>query len=224
MYRFLLIIVVFLCIHLNVLALRVVPFIHSFDPENRNENTFQYYIENKTEGYMAFELSVYRRYQNKNGEDTLKKDTESFRLSPSQIIIPPHTQRSVKVKWIGNKEFKENPNMEQAFRVSMTQFPINLGQKRSRNKGANLEITYEIKTSLYATPKNAKADLKIADRSANTIVLRNDGNKRAEIQYCDLTVDGKKVTSLIRADEVNSVVMPGIARIFHKGTPKTVSK
>ena len=201
---------------LDISALQIVPFIHSFDPDDKNENTFQYYIENKTDGYMAFELSVFRRYQDKNGKDILKKDTKSFRLMPSQIIIPPNSQRSVKVKWIGNKDYKGNPNIEQAFRVSMTQFPINLNKKRTRIKGASLEVVYEIKTSLYASPKNAKPDLRVAEQNSHTIALRNDGSKRAEVQYCDLSINGKKITSLIRSDEINTVVMPGNTRIFHR--------
>ena len=224
MRNLLLVLPFLLCAFLDSAALRVVPFIHSFNPEDKNENTFQYYIENKTDGYMAFELSVYRRYQDKNGKDILKKDTKSFRLLPSQIIIPPHSQRSVKVKWMGNEEYKQNPNMEQAFRVRMTQFPIDLNKKKSRNKGASLEIVYEIGTSLYVTPKNAKADLKIAEQDSSRIVLRNDGNKRAEIQYCDLSVNGKKVTSLIRSDEVNTVVIAGNERIFHKIAAEKSSK
>ena len=54
---------------LNAEALTVVPFVHSFDPEDKNEKTFQYYVENKTDDFLAFEISVFRRKLDKNGKD-----------------------------------------------------------------------------------------------------------------------------------------------------------
>ena len=201
---------------LNAEALTVVPFVHSFDPEDKNEKTFQYYVENKTDDFLAFEISVFRRKLDKNGKDILEKDTESFLLRPSQIIIPPRSYRNVKVKWKGNEEFKKNPNKEQAFRVVMSQFPVNLNKKKEKNQQAAIQVVYEIKASLYATPKTAKPDLKVVSENTKAIVLRNDGNKRAELRRSNLVIHDKKITDLIKPDDVDTVIMANSIRIYEK--------
>lgn len=197
-------------------ALKVVPFVHSFNPQDRNETSFQYYIENGTNDYMAFEISIFKRKLNRNGQDILEKDDESFTIYPRQIIIPPHSHRGVKVQWKGNKEFTANPNLEQAFRVRMEQFPINKDQKKAPRKTANIQVTYEIKASLYATPKDAKEHLIIVKSDSKTIVIKNDGNKRGELITSDLKMDGTKIVDLISQDESHSVVMPHSERVYHR--------
>ena len=200
---------------LNAQALTVVPFVHSFDPEDKNEKTFQYYVENKTSDFLAFEINVFRRKLDKNGNDILKKDTESFLLRPSQIIIPPNAYRNVKVKWRGNEEFRKNPDKEQAFRVVMSQFPINLNQKKEKNQAA-IQIVYEIKASLYATPKRAKPKLKVVSENSKVIVLKNEGNRRVELKKSDLVIRGRKISDLVNPDEVDSVVMVNSIRVYNK--------
>ena len=206
----------------NTEALTVVPFVHSFDPKDNDEKTFQYYIGNKTSDFLAFEISVFRRKLDKKGNDILAKDKKSFMLMPSQIIIPPHSQRSIKVKWRGNEEFRLNPNKEQAFRVVMTQFPVNLNKKKER-KQASIQVVYEIKASLYATPKDAKPDLKLAYENAKIIALRNDGNRRAELKRSNLMIQGKKIADLVSPDEVETVIMPGTVREYTKKSISTKS-
>lgn len=200
---------------MNTDALTVVPFVHSFDPKNKNENTFQYYVENKTSDFLAFEITVFRRKLDKNGNDVLKKDTESFLLMPSQIIIPPNAYRNVKVRWRGNEEFRNNPDKEQAFRVIMSQFPINLNKKKGKNQAA-IQIVYEIKASLYATPNNARPNLKIVSENAKTIVLKNNGNRRAELKKSDLMIRGKKISDVVSPNEVDTVIMADSTRIYSK--------
>ena len=202
---------------LNTEALTVVPFIHSFDPQNNNEKSFQYYVENKTDDFLAFEISVFRRKLDKKGNDMLERDTDSFLVRPSQIIIPPHTYRNVKVKWRGNDEFKKNPNKEQAFRVMMSQFPVNLNKKEEKNQ-TTIQVVYEIKASLYATPKNAKPDLKIVSENTKAIVLKNDGNRRAELKKSNLVIRGKKITELVKPDDVDTVIMAKSSREYRKKT------
>lgn len=216
MYKILSILAVIFLAMLNAEALTVVPFVHSFDPEDKNEKTFQYYVENKTDDFLAFEISIFRRSLDKKGNDILEKDTESFMLRPSQIIIPPRSYRNVKVKWKGNDEFKKNPEKEQAFRVVMSQFPVNLKKKKEKCQQASIQVVYEIKASLYATPKTAKPDLKIVSEDAKIIVLRNDGNRRAELKKSNLVIRDKKITELVKPDDVNTVIMANSTRIYKK--------
>ena len=203
---------------LNGDALTVVPFVHSFDPKDANEKTFQYYIENKTSDFLAFEVTIFRRKLDKQGRDILEKDKKSFMLMPSQIIIPPHACRNVKVKWRGNEEFRKNPHKEQAFRVVMSQFPVNLNKKKKK-KQASIQVVYEIKCSLYATPKNSKPDLKIAYENSKIIAFKNDGTKRAVLKESDLIIQDTKIAEKIDTNDLNTIVMPGDIREYKKKTP-----
>lgn len=223
MCKILSILITIIVVFFNAKALTVVPFVHSFDPKNNNEKTFQYYIGNKTGDFLAFEISVFRRKLDKRGNDILERDKKSFMLTPTQIIIPPHSQRSIKVKWRGNEEFKKNPNMEQAFRVVMSQFPVNLNKKQKKNQ-ASIQVVYEIKASLYATPKDAKPDLKLAYENAKVIALKNDGNKRAEIKDSNLIIRGKNITDFVKRGDLDTVVMPGNIREYTKKSISTKSE
>lgn len=214
MYKILSILSVIFLAPLHAGALTVAPFVHFFDPENENEKTFQYHVGNKTNDFLAFEISVFRRKLDKRGNDILEKDTKSFILKPSQIIIPPHSYRNVKVKWRGNEEFKKNPGKEQAFRVIMSQFPVNL--KKEKSQRASIQVVYEIKASLYATPKTAKPNLKIVSEDAKVIVLRNDGNRRAELKRSDLVIHNKKVTNLVKPSDVDTIILANSTRVYEK--------
>lgn len=213
MYKILIALLVFFSF--KVSSLSVVPFVHSFDPQDRNESTFQYYIENKTDDYLAFELKVFRRSLDKSGNDILTRDKETFDLMPSQIIIPPNKTRNIKVKWKGNDEYIKNPNLEQAFRVVMTQFPVHLKEKVEKSK-TKVEIVYEIKTSLYATPKGARSNVKIVSENSKVIVLKNEGTRRAELSNLDFKIGNKKISELLRAEDVGTVIMPNGVRMYNK--------
>lgn len=221
MYKILSIFTIIIVMFFNTCALTIVPFVHSFDPKDNNKKTFQYCIENKTEDSLAFEITVFRRKLDKKGHDILEKDKDSFKLIPSQIIIPPHKQQSIKVKWKGNDEFYKNPNKEQAFRVVMSQFPVNLNKKKDKRQ-ASIQVVYEIRCSLYATPKDAKPDLKVAYENAKIIALKNDGNRRAELRKSTLVIRNKKVTDLVKPEEIETVIMPGDIREYNKREISTV--
>ncbi|MBQ3565018.1 MAG: hypothetical protein IJA14_02595 [Alphaproteobacteria bacterium] len=225
--------VVFLSL-IDVWSLSVVPFIHDFNPDNIDEWATQYYVENKTDGFLAFMLSTYRRLQNKDGSDNLKLDDKSFIVQPSQIIIPPHSRRIVKVVWVGNPEFKRNPNKEQAFRVCMDQFPIKVklenvktGEKetlvlkmpkeKKENLGGAITVTYAIWTSLYATPKDAVANLVVVHSDSNTITIENKGTRRGEVSSIgDVVCDGKPVKDWLKKEDLDSVILAGTTCTYKK--------
>ena len=236
MFKILSIFIVFL-VTFESFGLSVVPFIHDFNPEEKEEQTTQYYLGNDSDGFMAFMLSIHRRHQDSKGNDKLEKDENSFIVMPSQIIIPPHTKRIVKVKWVGNKEYKDHPQVEQAYRLCIDQFPINMKaekvkkgngkekvvfkmQKEKREKGmAQLKISYRIWTSLYATPKNSAADMLIEKSDATSITIRNKGTRHGELrQIKDLMCDGKPLEQWFDKADLEKVVLAGSTRKFQKAS------
>lgn len=225
-------------------GLDVIPFIHSFDPEAKEEQTTQYYIGNNSDNFMAFMLSIHRRYQNSDGSDKLEKDESSFVVVPSQIIIPPHTKRIVKVKWIGNKEYRENPNVEQAYRLCIDQFPIKMKLEKVKKKGsekeqmilkmpkekrkkemAQIEVSYRIWTSLYATPKASASDMFIERSDAKSITIRNKGTRHGELKEIrEMICDGKPLEEWFDKNDLEKVVLAGSVRKFEKNAKKTAAK
>lgn len=216
-------------------GMSVIPFIHNFDPDEKEEQTTQYYIGNDTDDFMAFMLSIHRRYQKNDGSDRLEKDENSFIVMPSQIIIPPHSKRIVKVKWIGNDEYKNNPKIEQAYRLCIDQFPIKvkLEKKKSnddkeqivmkmpkekRKKGiAQIQVSYKIWTSLYATPKDSSSDMVVERSDAQSITIRNNGTRHGELrQIKDVMCDGKPIKEWFDDAGLEKVVLAGSSRKFPK--------
>ncbi len=206
----------FICCLSETFAMKIVPFVHSFAPV-KGESTIQYFLTNNSSEKMAFEVLIFKRKQNIKGEDVLEKDDESFVVFPSQVIIPGNSSRSIKVKWVGNKEFEKNPQKEQAFRVSFEQFHIDFKNKRQKIKGASLEIKLRMLASLYMTPKGAAPNLKIVSVTKKTneiyvIRVKNEGNSRISTNAMTNTVvvfgKERQFKDVISKNDINSVVMP----------------
>ncbi len=224
----------------NTYSLSIIPMSTSIIPGEKN--SFQYRIENKSDDLMAFELSLWIRDQDKNGNDILIKVNKlaknenpkaeeikfkdlakdlstSLIIYPQQIIIPPHTQRSVKVQYLGKA-----PEKEIALRVQMSQFPINLAKKAPKDNAqtATINIRYEIWASLYITPKEAKPNVKLEySANENYITLHNEGNAHAEIFNLALMDNGTLIRDMIDPSEAQTVILAGNTRIYHKKKNKS---
>lgn len=190
-------------------ALRVVPFVYDFDPSNDKQNDenvcvdkkkeFTYGITNKMDQTIAFEVVVYRRYTDKNGEEKLVKDDKSFLVFPAQLIIAPHTERSVKLRWVGNEDFRKNPHQEQAFRVAVKQYRINLNPFKKEKRGSSVEFNFQINASLYMTPGQSGSDVRVVKtenlpNGLSRIQVENKGNRRANYGFIrtDISIPGYK--------------------------------
>lgn len=206
----------------NVSGLEVVPFVHSYDPVNEGD-TFQLYIKNKTNDLIAFEIYIQSRKQNADGSDELARDDDSFAVFPSQIIIPPNSNRIVKVKWLGNDAFTKNKALEQAFRVRLDQYPVNLEAKKLLSDVAgkttsSIDIRLSIGTSLYISPKGSKSLLKVVGSTATTITIKNEGTRRTSIaEYREkVAVNGQDLKDIVRKEDLDAVILAGSTRIFKK--------
>lgn len=219
----------------------VIPFIHSFDSDEKEEQTTQYYIGNDSDEFMAFMLTIHRRHQKIDGSDILEKDENSFVVMPSQIIIPPHTQRTVKVRWMGNKEYRDNPKIEQAYRLCIDQFPIKMKlekvtkkekngddkeqlvlkmPKEKKKKGmAQIQVSYKIWTSLYAAPKESASDMVVEKTDAQSITIRNKGTRHGELKEIRTVMcDGKPLEAWFDTADLEKVVLAGTSRRFIKNS------
>ena len=179
----------------DISALKVVPFVSDFDPTDDQKDDDQLYVEkkkeftytvtNKMNETIAFEITVFRRYVDKDGKEKLVKDDDSFLVFPSQLIIAPQASRTIKLRWIGNEDFKKNPHKEQAFRVSINQFHINLNPfQKKKKRGTAMQIGFNVQTSLYMTPGKSRCEptitnINVLPNGIARITIKNNGNRRA---------------------------------------------
>lgn len=160
----------------------ILPFLFSFTFSpmsqsidlSQNRKGTQFLIENEGDSNIAVELSVKERVMNENGIEKLL-DTKEISVFPPQIIIPPKEKRTIRV----NYNNKEMPKKEQNFRVIAEQLPLNVDEKKRDQAGIKLLMRYV--AALYATPGDAKSDVKIisyeSDGELLTLVLENQGRK-----------------------------------------------
>lgn len=236
----------FFCVEASF-GVSVIPFIHSFDSDEKGEQTTQYYIGNDSDDFMAFMLTIHRRHQKSDGSDILEKDENSFVVMPSQIIIPPHTQRTVKVRWMGNKEYRDNPKIEQAYRLCIDQFPIKMKLEKVAKKGKNgddkeqlvlkmpkekkkkgmaqIQVSYKIWTSLYATPKDSASDMVVERTDAQSITIKNKGTRHGELKEIrNVMCDGRPLETWFDAADLEKVVLAGASRRFIKNSSRSKGK
>lgn len=206
----------------NIFGLEVRPFVHSYDPIEEGD-AFQLYIKNKTNDMIAFEAFIQSRSQDKNGNDILARDDDSFLVFPAQIIIPPNSTRIVKIKWLGNNSFKINKNLEQAFRIRLDQYPVNLQTKKllsdvAGKSTSSVEMRLSIGTSLYITPKNSSAQFKVINSSPTTITVQNIGTRRSSIaEYKEkIMVNGQDLKELIKKEDAEAIILAGATRVFKR--------
>lgn len=223
-----------------VSAVRVFPFVYSFDPtpDSRDEDVekkkeFTYSIVNKMDETIAFELVVFRRYVDKRGEERLVKDEDSFVLFPSQLIIPPHKERIVKFRWIGNDDLKKDPHREQAFRVSIKQFHINLNPFQKVKRGASVEFNIQVMTSLYMTPGLSKAvprikHIEVLPSRIAIVTVRNEGTRRANYNSIreEITLPWYKgaLSKVLPNNDKGGSIQPGAEHEFIISESSVVAK
>ena len=127
-------------------------------------------LENTTNAKIPVEIFAYDR-THANGEEkrTLTRD---FYYFPKQFILKPGEKRNIRVSWMGvrdkippkdKKKMMQKGKMnllhEKAYRLSLSQVPVDL--KRQKNQKTGIKFLYNYVASLYVTPPNATPNLKV---------------------------------------------------------------
>lgn len=214
----------------NVVAVRISPFVDAFDPTTdpndhvtEKKKEFTYFITNKMNETIAFEVTVFRRLVDKDGNEKLIKDEDSFAVFPSQLIIAPHKERVVKLRWIGNKDFEKNPRREQSFRVSIKQFHINLNPFQKKKRGSSVEIGIQAMTSLYMTPGSSRADpvitkIQILPNELARVSVENRGTRRIDYNCIKTEISLQKykgpLLKILPDNDKDGAIQPGETHEF----------
>jgi fimbrial chaperone protein len=110
-------------------AFRFSPFRAKFEPSGAKANN-TFLIENNSSEPASVQIRITTREVDINGVEQNQDNEKNFRIYPAQMVLKPHSKRSVRVQWVGDSKLKE----EKAYRIIAEQLPIKLDKKQSKKK------------------------------------------------------------------------------------------
>ncbi len=178
------------------------PIIAQFDPSGPG-SARTFIAHNTQQEPVALQIEVFSRSADETGAETRVPDHDNFIITPPQLVLAPGTSRSVRVQWLGEAA----PEQELAFRIVVSQIPINFDQESDGNEiSASVAIGYKYEVAAYVAPAKTtpKAILASAepvtradDQKELRLTLRSTGTRRAILNQPKITVrsaSGAEVT------------------------------
>ena len=162
-------------------------------------------ITNSHDQPIAIEVKAFRREQLPDGTDRLTPETQDLLITPPQMVIPPKSSQTFKVRWVGDA----NPERELAYRIVTTQLPIAFRTEKKGDRTANVSLAYRYEAALYVTAAGKAPNASLAQVREVTgddgkrwleVSIRNDGTARALID---------KPRLLLRSASGSSVTLAG---------------
>lgn len=183
----------------------------------------QFLIENDGASSIAVELSVKERIMDENGNETLA-DTKDVAIFPPQVIIPAKEKRTIRVSFNLKGELQKEKN----YRVIAEQLGLKV-DKNTKDK-TGIQVLMRFVAALYATPSDAKSDVKAMSQTSNgkklVLVLENQGSRHQLLNNPVLKYihEGKK--GELKSDDLKGLVgeniLAGQKRIFTIETSKVI--
>lgn len=222
-------------------AFKVSPIELNFSPKGK-KTVQTISLENTTDTKIPVEIFAYDR-THVNGKET-RTLTRDFYYFPKQFILKPGEKRNIRVSWMGirNKKAPKNKKKmmqkgkmsllkEKAYRLSLSQVPVDL--KRQKNQKTGIKFLYNYVASLYVTPPNAKPDLKVLSHKfvgsdKIELEIKNVGGAHAILSGYNIHTKGDNPLVMDikkQKDEVQGVnLLAGERRKVLMVAPKTLGK
>lgn len=189
-------------------AFRFSPFRAKFDPSGSGANQL-FLVENNTDEPASVQISVMTREVDENGNETNKDAEKDFTIYPAQMVLEPHTQKSVRVQWMGDANLRQ----EKAYRIIAEQLPVNLDKNEPKRSAVKFLINY--RGALFVTPSGLKQDVALdsfkavetGGKKMLELVFNNSGTQHALLQNLELDFGGVKIAG---DDKLQGVVGEGI--------------
>jgi P pilus assembly chaperone PapD len=185
------------CISFEDVAIGVSPFAKSFVP-SKDGKTIQYTLTNNFDRAIAFEIKVFVRKQDINGNDVLEPDDHMCSIYPRQLIVKPKSKRHFKLKYNG-----DDPEIEKSYRVVITHHDINFSEVKVKESTIAVQIKLQAVASLHVSPADKKSKIEIVSVKQETkdnkpvyaIHVKNVGNTRVLTKNMkdEVVVFGKKL-------------------------------
>jgi fimbrial chaperone protein len=212
----------------EVSAFRFSPFRAMFAPSGDGANQL-FTVENNTDQPATVQIRITTREINVDGGEEGKDDEKEFAIYPAQMILTPHTSRSVRVQWIGDPNLKQ----EKAYRIVAEQLPVNLDREAAKTSTVKFLVSY--RGALFVTPPGLASDVTLdfagethmaAGRKALEIVLHNRGTQHALLRDLKLVIKDDKGDTVTLAgdsalkDVTGETILAGHRRQFLIPWPK----
>lgn len=166
-------------------AFDLTPIIATVTPGGPGATT-SFTLSNADDTKTPVQITIVKREPDESGNEKHEETAdigEMFQIFPSQLILNPKEQRTVRVTYVGDPKIKR----ELAFRVIAEEFPINVtdDQKVKKKAVASIAIATKYVGSLYVTPTGSKPDLSIeatmntatAGKKELVLVMENKGTE-----------------------------------------------
>jgi fimbrial chaperone protein len=189
-------------------AFRFSPFRSKFEPSGAEANKL-FLVENNTDEPVSVQIRVTTREVDSKGVEK-NADSKDFVIYPEQVILKPHTNRSVRVQWAGDASLKD----EKAYRIIAEQLPVNLNKEKPKNSAVKFLTSY--RGALFVTPDGLSHDVKLESYKLKgkslELVMNNQGTQHALLRNLklELTDDKGKTVTLAGDKQLKDVTGEGI--------------
>jgi fimbrial chaperone protein len=114
-------------------------------------------IENNSAEPAAIQISVMTWDIAPDGTETNADAEKDFAVFPSQVVLPPHENRAVRVQWLGAFP----GGAEKPYRLVAEQLPVNLSG--TPGGGSAVRFLLRFKAALYVAAGAVKSDISVAE-------------------------------------------------------------
>jgi len=214
----------------RLILICLLPFLFSFtfspmtSTLNLNEDgdKAQFQLKNTTNKPIPIVISVKSRIQKIDGSEELP-DTTKFQIIPPQLIVPPNDQRTIRLKWNGDKKF----DIEKSFRVIAEQVPLNI--EKEKKSGIQLLLKYQ--AALYVITQKVSSDLKVIkfeNGKKLKVWIENSGSAHQYLKDVSLSFSSKKKTLNVAKKELKILdgqnILAKTTRVFEFNSIKSLDK
>ncbi|MFP4151271.1 MAG: molecular chaperone [Alkalispirochaeta sp.] len=162
-------------------------------------------INNTTPEAIAIQLRTVTREILPDGTEVNNDAREQLQVFPSQLIVPPGTTQTVRVRWTGATV----PDRELPFRLVAEQLPINLDRETEDNSGVRFMLRY--RATVYVRPPDTAPEITVLDVATDpeaetvTITVENRGSRHQSFPEGRIALTA---TGGSAADDGGEVILP----------------
>jgi fimbrial chaperone protein len=165
MYRFLIIALLWMsAATFNADAMRISPLVLEVSPSGSGSSG-RIRVENNSPADLPLEVQVFKISVDQNGVISQTPADDDFFVFPPQVVIPSGEPQVIRFQWLGDP----NPQMSQAYFVTMNELPIDLEEGASA-----VQFVYSVSALVNIVPRNAEEDTSLVSAE---IVAKEDGAK-----------------------------------------------
>lgn len=125
---------------------------NAFDP-GKGKSILTMFVTNDSNEMKAIEMTSFKRDLSPSGKE-LVTETEDLVLIPSQLIIPPRSEKAVSLRWTGTKLIRQ----ELSYRVIVDEVDVG---RRQKNNTKMIKTRLRFVKAIYVAPKAVKESIRL---------------------------------------------------------------